>query len=438
MTKKARKVVLIGAGSAVFTRGLVADLILDGGEWELALVDIDPAALDVAYGLAARMVAARQASVALSRTVERRQALPGADYVVTTIAVGGRRAWERDVFIPRQHGIYQPVGDTIMPGGISRALRQIPAMVAIARDALELAPGARMFNYANPMAAICRAVTRATQVELVGLCHGVRGGEREVARILGVEEDRCSFTAVGMNHLCFFTQMKADGEDARPMLRQAIERDGLPRGNALRRALFEETGCWSVLNDRHLAEFFPQFHRDGLHPEGKLGVDLFSFESTIEGGDRGYAAMAAQARGEAALDETVFDRQLGEHEQLVSILRSLEGSGAGRYSVVVPNGGQVENLPRQASVECPAQVSRQGIQPEPVGEVPAFVQAAVGKALLTTELAVDAALEMDRAKFLQALIADGSCASVTQTRALADELWRANADYLGARQRWDD
>ena len=417
-----KAVVLVGAGSAVFTRGLLADLIVDGGQWDLSLVDIDPEALDVAYRLAEKMIAARNAPVRLSKHVDRKEALPGADFVVTTIAVGGRRAWEQDVFIPREYGIFQPVGDTIMPGGISRALRLIPAMVAIARDVGALAARARFFNYANPMAAICRAVRKATGVEIVGLCHGVKGGERELAALLGVEPSRCEFTAVGMNHLCFFTEFKVDGQDAWPLVRRKLEEAEPTPGEHLRRALFLECGAYSVLNDRHLAEFFPQFHRDGSHPGGKLGVELFSFERCIEGGDRGYAAMADQAFGRTPLDESIFERQPGEHEQLVSIFRSLERERPGRYSVILPNTGQVTNLPADLAIECPAEVSRAGIVPVPVGEVPPFVRAVVEKALLTVELAVEAALERSKDKLLQALIADGSVASMDDARALAGKI----------------
>ena len=128
------KVVLIGAGSAMFTRGLMADLIRHNEELDLALVDIDPDALAVAEGVSRKMIAARKAPLKLSAHTDRRVALRGATAVICTVGVGGRRAWEQDVFIPRKYGIYQPVGDSVMPGGTSRALRMIPAMVGIAEE----------------------------------------------------------------------------------------------------------------------------------------------------------------------------------------------------------------------------------------------------------------------------------------------------------------
>lgn len=169
------KIALLGAGSAVFTRGLVADIIRKRWDAELALVDIDAEALEVAERLVSKMIEASGAPLRLAASTERRDLLAGATAVICTIAVGGRRGWEKDVQIPRKYGIFQPVGDTVMPGGSSRALRMLPPMLAIAEDVLELAPDALFFNYSNPMAAICRGVRKATGANAIGLCHGVSG-----------------------------------------------------------------------------------------------------------------------------------------------------------------------------------------------------------------------------------------------------------------------
>ncbi len=152
------KIVLIGAGSAMFTIGVVSDLIKAGIKAELALVDIDPIALDTAKKLSKKMIHSGNSSIKLSAGMERRKLLRDATAVITTIGVGGRRAWEQDVFIPRKYGIFMPVGDSVGPGGTSRALRMIPAMVDIAQDVIDLAPDSLFFNYANPMAPICYAV----------------------------------------------------------------------------------------------------------------------------------------------------------------------------------------------------------------------------------------------------------------------------------------
>ena len=198
------RIVLIGAGSAMFTRGLVADLISANVEAELALVDIDPSALETAEKLSAKMIAAGKAPLRLSASMDRRQVLRGATAVICTIGVGGRRAWEQDVLIPRKYGIFVPVGDTVGPGGASRALRMIPPMVDIAGDVLDLAPQALFFNYGNPMAPVCRAVRKATRANIVGLCHGVSGAAGYLAQALGIPVTDLHYTAVGVNHLTWF------------------------------------------------------------------------------------------------------------------------------------------------------------------------------------------------------------------------------------------
>ncbi|MGQ9686861.1 MAG: family 4 glycosyl hydrolase, partial [Thiobacillaceae bacterium] len=220
-----KKIVIIGAGSAMFTQGLVADLIVTGGAWTLGLVDIDPSALDVAAGLSRRMVEAKGADVLLESSTDRRDLLPGADVVVTTIGVGGRRAWEADVYIPRKYGIYQPVGDTVMPGGISRALRMIPAMVDIANDVLKLCPQARFFNYANPMTANCWAVRKATGADMVGLCIGTSHVIHDLARFLGVPAQEVTALAAGLNHFTWIYDLRHHGRDAWPQVRALVARE---------------------------------------------------------------------------------------------------------------------------------------------------------------------------------------------------------------------
>jgi len=432
-----RSIVLIGAGSAVFTRGLVADIILEGSPWDVRLVDISEANLAVAHGLAARMIELKSADVTLSRTTGRDDALPGADAVVTTIAVGGRRAWEKDVFIPRKYGIFQPVGDTIMPGGISRALRMIPPLVEIARDVKRLAPRAHFFNYSNPMSANCRAIRKATGAPVVGLCHGVPYVEGHLARMAGVPLEKCRFTSVGINHLTWVIEFRADGRDGWEILRKRIGRprsggsvSGERAEDAFSLEMLDVFGAFPAVRDRHVTEFFPQFFRDGAHYGKKLGVNRFSFEKTIAGGDRRFRAMADQAFGRSPLDQSVFKRTSGEHEKLVEILDTLKGARAKTFSVNLPNTGQVANLPRDFVIECPARISKKGIIPVPLGEVPTGVRATVEKALLAVELTVEAALERDRKKLVQALVVDGAVKSLAEAARLADDLVRAHKKLL--------
>ncbi len=451
----AKKLVLIGAGSAMFTQGLVADMILspDLGPWELGLVDIDPQALETAAGLCRRMVEAKGAEITLTASTNRRELLPGADVVVTTIGVGGRRAWEADVFIPRKYGIYQPVGDSVMPGGISRAMRMIPALVEIARDVQALCPGAWFFNYANPMTANCWAIRRATGVPVVGLCHGVFHVERELATFIGAPPEEVTSLYAGLNHLTFIFDLRWKGRDAWPLVRARLAQErgepfdsealaarfpemGAPGGafraadNPFSWSLFETYGAYPAVNDRHVVEFFPERFPGGRYYGKTLGVDAFSFEATIAWGDRIYEDMRAQALGEKPLDAAIFERAEGEHEQLLNILRSIERDERRIFSANLPNNGAVPNLPADAILELPAVATARGLRPFQLPDFPDTLAAIIVRKLAATRLTVEAALTGDRGLFVEALLADGAVTDPEAARKMGEELLEAHRQYL--------
>ena len=431
-------VVLVGAGSAVFTRGLVADIIRLGWETDLRLVDISPEALSVAEGLTGKMIEAKSAPIRLSASTELRDMLPGASVVITTIAVGGRSAWEDDVLIPRKYGIYQPVGDSVMPGGTSRSLRMIPAMVDIAKAVVELAADALFFNYSNPMATICRAVRKATGATMVGLCHGVPGVARYLASALGVASDDIAYTAVGMNHLTWFTELRVQGQDAMPRLHE-IAREKL-KGRATDAAdaednpfswhLFELFGAFPAVLDRHVSEFFTQFFADGQYYGKTLGVDAFSFEATIERGNEIFEEMRQDALSDQPLRDDYFEQFSGEHEQVTEMIESIRQDAGRIYSANLPNRGQVPNLPEDAIVECPAIADGSGLRPIIQPPLPAAVVGTLATRMACVETVVEAALEGSREKLIQALVLDGAVDSLETATRLADELLAAQAKHL--------
>ena len=451
----ARKIVLVGAGSAMFTQGLVADLILtpELGPWELGLVDIDPEALETAEGLSRRMVEARDAGIAVHASTDRREILPDADVVVATIGVGGRRAWETDVFIPRQYGIYQPVGDSVMPGGVSRSMRMIPALVDIAADVAALCPDALFVNYSNPLTANCWAVRQATGVPVVGLCHGTFHVERQLASFIGAPPEEISSLFVGLNHLTFVFDLRWKGRDVFPLAcaRLAAERGdsadldaigqqfpemGAPSesfraaDNPFSWSLFETYGAYPAVNDRHVVEFFPERFPNGQYHGKTLGVDVFSIESTIAHGDEIYARMRARALGREPLDEQLFARAVGEHEQLLDILGAIAGDTRKIFSVNLPNCGAVPNLPDDAVLELPAAATATGLRPLQILDFPDPLAAIVTRKLAATRLTVEAALSGDRNLFVEALLADGAVTDPEMARKMGDELLEAHRDDL--------
>ena len=435
-------VVLVGAGSAMFTRGLVADLIKRGQPCDLGLIDTDPHALAVAEGLVQKMITAKRAPIALRASTDRREVLPNATVVICTVGVGGRRAWEQDVFIPRKYGIYQPVGDTVMPGGTSRALRMIPAMVDIAKDVLDQCPTALFFNYGNPMSPVCRGIRKATGANVVGLCHGVHDVSKWIAKQLGVEPQRLKYAAAGINHLTWFTEVRVDGMDAMPKLRE-IARNALNAGTSLREVsnaftwqLTELFGALPAVLDRHVCEFFPHlFSKQGSYYGKTLGVDdgrgeTYSFERTIEGGDRIFEEMSQQALSPDPLSADYFERMSGEHEQVLDIVASIRNDTGEIYSANLPNQGQVPNLPRDSIVESPCVATAAGIRAIAQPPLSPGLAGTLATRFQWVEAVVDAALTGDRAKVVQALLIDGAVDSIDTARKLADELLTAHAAYL--------
>jgi len=427
-TTNRKTLVLVGAGSAKFTLGLVQDMIADGGEWELRLVDIKPESLDIAKRLAEGLVEIHDAPVVVRASEDRRELLPGADAVVATIGVGSRRAWEQDVFVPRQFGIYHPVGDTYMPGGISRALRMVPPMVEIAKDVTALCPDAVFINYANPMSVVCRAVHKATPARMTGLCIGVKAVHDYLARFIHAPSDEVWSAAIGVNHLTWFTELRYQGQDAWPLVRQKMaEKPDVVAQNPLSWDLFQVFGAFPAVFDVHVTEFFPGWHGEGDYYGQTLGVDHHSFEAIIERDERIFQRMADKAYGHVPLTE---EDEIGEYSQLLEILHAVWDDANCFYSANLPNAGQASNLPLGAVLEATTLVNGSGFHPLSFGELPPGISAILQRVIGVQELTVAAALSGDRQLVVQAMLADGNVLTREQAEALTDALLEAQREWL--------
>jgi alpha-galactosidase len=449
-----QKLVLIGAGSTVFTQRLVADIILAGeaDKWELALVDIDPVTLDAVEKLVVKMMQAKGADIPVIATTDRRTVLGGAAFVVTTIAVGGRAGWQRDIEIPRNYGIFQPVGDTALPGGISRAMRMIPQMIGIARDVADLCPDAMFFNYSNPMTAICRAIRKETGVPVIGLCHGVHHVEGVIAKFLDVEDGSISSFGIGLNHLTFLTRLFHNGVDARPMIHARLReqkagldaelarKQGWPNiveGRAPRYAddpfswgMFEKYSVFPCAMDRHAVEFYPEQFPGGAYCGRLLGREAFPIDERIALGDTWFDEMLAIANSDQPLPKVYYENVPGESEQLLEIIHSLQRDQRKMFSVNLPNQGQAPYLPCDAIVECNAIAVGGGFAAVIADPLPPELIAKLQSRLAAIEITVDAALTGSRELMLEAILADGAIGDPDQARALRDDLIEAHRAYL--------
>ncbi len=435
-----KKLVLIGAGSAMFTRGLLMDLIekekKTKEKWHMALVDIDPSALEPTRLLCEKMVKASEADIEISYSTDRCEVLSNADYVVSTIGVGGRRAWEQDVFIPRKYGIYQPVGDSVAPGGISRAMRMIPALLDITGDIVKHCPKAYFFNYANPMTSICRAIRKATGFPVIGLCHGVKNGEKRLARFAGLDSKKVSSYALGINHMVFIHDIRCDGVNAWPEVKNKLDELKVSGNYAsievgpLSRGFIEAYGAYPASDDRHFSEFTQgNLHKDGYF--GKtLGKDAYSFEKTIEDGDEIYHETKELAYSDAPLPAGFFKRSEGEHEQLMDIIQSIEHDERKIFSVNVPNNFAFQELPGYAVLEMPAAATVNGFMQLKIDKFDPILTGILAKHIEICEITVEAALKGDRRLFSEAILQGGYIEDRSTVERMVEELLKAQRKYL--------
>jgi len=436
-----RSIVLVGAGSTVFTPGLLTDLAssrtFDG--WTVHLVDLDADAAETMARLGQRIAVQRGSTLTVEAHTDRREALPGASFVATTIAVGGATGWLHDLQVPARHGIAQTVGDSVGPGGVLRALRHVPELVAIARDVAELAPEAWLVNYSNPLTANVRAITSQTPVRAIGLCHGTMHTRTALAAELALPADEVHAVFAGLNHLCWLLDLRHGTEDLYPRLRALVaERaggiDAPPTGRegthqAVSADLFRTFGLYPSPGDRHVSEFFGWYLRgaDGDHlPWGlQTGRDM-TIRYIGEKADL-WERLHAQADGTEPLPD-VRDQ---EAERLVAILEALVSSrDAVELAVNMPNEGKIPNLPPEAVVEVPAVVGAGRITGQAVGPLPAAIAAVLTARSQQQELTVRAAVTGDRRLALQALALDPLVPDPAKAAAVLDDAVTAHAPLL--------
>jgi len=436
------KVVLIGGGSVNWTPPILTDLVirpeLEGST--ALLLDIDPEALELTLAYGQRLLAESGRRWTVEASMERRAALRDADYVILTIGVGGLDAMEHDLAIPLNYGIYQSVGDTVGPGGLSRALRHIPVVYQIARDIEEVCPQAWLINYTNPMTTLTRAVSKHTGVRVIGLCHELTGVLRRLRRLIDLGEAHIETRVAGINHLIWLLEWKVDGRDGYELLRAYLSehpvevpyQGELPGNPAsvfqdrllLKWRLFETFGLLPAAGDRHLAEFFPYFLTESTNRGADYGVELTTVEYR-----RAIAAWRRDWVRRAVTGEETLPL-LPSGEAAAEIICALEGGSEHLQIVNLPNEGQVANLPRDAVVETMGRISRDRAEGVESGELPPAVLAVVLPHVLRQEMTVEAAMTGNPALALQVLATDPLVHDFACAAPMLDELLRAHRAHL--------
>jgi alpha-galactosidase len=415
------KIAFIGAGSTVFTRNLVGDTLSmpELADSTFALMDIDPERLRVSERVT-RQLGARN----VEATLDRREALAGADYVVTSFQVGGLPATRLDFDIPKRYGLRQTIADTLGVGGIMRALRTIPVLLDVCRDMEELCPDALLLQYVNPMAMLCWAVAEASPIRTVGLCHSVQHTAGELAADLGISSDEIDYRVAGINHVAFFLSLERNGEDLYPALRDVVA----PDDNRVRYEVLHELGHFVTESSEHFAEYVPWFiktHRPELIERFKIPLDEYV------------------RRSERYLEQGWEVPPDGERSQEygADIIRACETGQPFRFNGNVPNlhdGVQlIDNLPADCCVEVPCLATGNGIEPQRVGPLPRQLAALMQTNINVQGLTVEAALTGRREPAYHAAMLDPHTAAelpLDEIHRMVDELLDAHGDAIPALQ----
>jgi alpha-galactosidase len=436
------KVTIIGGGSSSFVPVLLRRLIQSGPlcDATVALMDIDERRLGVMQELGDRLVAGEGSPLRVTSTLDRRESLEGADFVIAAISVGGFDAWAQDMEIPGRYGLVMHVADSVGPGGIMRALRNAPVLAGVARDVAEVAPDAHVFNYTNPApteALAMRAAAPAVRTYALCSCTGHPSSAEWLAEQAGVEPGAIAMPVVvaGINHCAAVTELRLrDGRDAMPLVRANAT-------NPIVRWALDTYGvlpyCWS-----HWVEHFPQMQRlEGDYAGRAQGVEM---RYGITTHDMAYEkarvaeleALAARWTTPDAGRVTLADLPPGDEDwgiEVIDIMEAIVENRNQTFVVNAPNGGAIPNLPDDAVVEVNCSVNGYGIRPIAAGPLPEPLAAHLRGYVDFERQVVRAALSGDRDAAMHAFLLDPNIQArleLEQIGALLDEMLRANAEWL--------
>jgi alpha-galactosidase len=434
-------VTLTGAGSA-FTPRLFGDIAqipgLDGGR--MAMVDIDPKRLKLSVGHVEKIIEKLGLTEkwTVVGTTDRREVLPGTDYLINCIEVSGVKTVRYDYRIAKKYGVDQCIGDTTGPGGIMKAFRTIPGWLEIVRDAEELCPDALILNYTNPMSMMSFATVRTTGMQYVGLCHSVQGTSKGLAAYAGVPYEEMDWLCGGINHMAWFTKLEHKGKDLYPVLRRKVERKSKLNGKPLfehdpvRLDLMMHFGYFNTESSGHMSEYVPYYRkREEL-------IDTYCREKYL--GGRGFYAsewpkwrLDADRKRERIIAGKEEVEVHKSHEYTCQIIEAHQKNQPAIIHGSVENEGLIDNLPYEGVVEVEVAVDKMGFHPCRFGELPPQLAALCDSNMRSFECAVKSILDEDTDAALHSFLLDPLTAAVccpAEIKKMFLELVRAEKDYM--------
>src|ERR1051326_4028821 len=433
------RICFIGGGSYNWMPKLLGDLSLAPDlAGTVVLHDLNPTALEDIERYGRRVFERSGSRFSSEPTADLDRGLDGAGFVVVTITTGGLDTMALDLDIPVKYGIFQSVGDTVGPGGLSRALRNVPVLVGIAQAMERRCPDAWMLNLTNPLTVLTCAVTMTTRIKAMGLCHELFGVRGALMRWFGGSVSDFEMRVAGVNHLIWILDMTIRGRDGLQMVREAAADGRMPplppsRGAwhepfvdrwKLKLKLFELYGALPAAGDRHLAEFFPYFLLEETGQGADYGVQLTRIAH------RRQQVASARSSVHAGIAASEFPSVTRSPEATADIISAVVNGRSVRTIVNLPNTGQIDNLPRGAVVETLAEITSAGAFPHVVGALPYGVLSTLEPHVVNQELIVRASLQGDRQLALQAMANDPLVHDLPKAEAILDELLAAHAPYL--------
>jgi len=469
------KIAFLGAGSTVFAKNLMGD-ILSFPELQnitLSLHDIDDERLRTSEIVANKTAAALGSKPKIEATTDRRRALDGASYAISMIQVGGYKpSTVVDFEIPKKYGLRQTIADTLGIGGIMRGLRTIPVLLDMCHDMEELCPDVTFLQYVNPMAMNCWAISRATKIKTVGLCHSVQGTAGELARDIKVPIDDINYVCAGINHMAFYLNFERKNgnqtEDLYPKIRQVLESGNAPSWNRVRYEMFKRLGYFVTESSEHFAEYTPWFikrDRPDLIEEFNIPLDEYitrcenqiaewkDMRVALESDDPNSLTNYENARRAERLAKLEkkdperakelrahWEAAKAEGEQKVRrsneygslIIHSMETGTPRVIYGNVPNEGLIDNLPQGCCVEVPVLVDKNGLQPTKIGTLPPQLAAMMQTNVNVQSLVVEAALTGKREHIYHAAMLDPH----TAAELSLEQIWNLVDDMIAAHGNW--
>ena len=457
------KITFIGAGSTVFAKNLIGDILsfTELADSHITLHDIDAERLHTSQIVGHKVAQALDAHPTIEVTTDRRRALEGADYVICMIQVAGYKPGTViDFEIPKKYGLRQTIADTLGIGGIMRGLRTIPVLLDICRDMEELCPDATFLNYVNPMAINCWALSRATPIQTIGLCHSVQGTAAELARDIGVPVTEINYLCAGINHLAFYLRFERNGEDLYPIIHRVMEEGRVPAKNRVRYEMLKRLGYFVTESSEHFSEYVPWFiKRDRPDLIDTYNIPLDEYITRCEFQIASWEAMRTRLEDEdisfrvkvdnQEQDKTPMDGSVRDMERILERIltvrrsqeygaRIIHSMETGTPRVIygnVSNQGLIDNLPQGCCVEVPCLVDKNGVQPTRIGSLPPHLAALMQTNINVQALTVEAALTQRRKHIYHAAMLDPHTAaelSLDQIWSLVDDLIEVHGDWLPA------